>query len=133
MKKRIALYHLSAALLLACAASCPAQNVAQPPTALEAKLQLRESRMVPVTGRSIAVFDVATPRSEIGHRLFRIPEHPAFDSLLTPIVTQRLLDEINRRCETLGRDTLMTSDLIWVYRPYFDWLLPKIPIVGLNP
>ena len=133
MKKKIALYHLLAALLLVCTASCPAQNEAQPPTALEAKLQLRESRMVSVTGRSIAVFDVSTPRSEIGHRLFRIPEHPAFDSLLTPTVTQHLLDEINRRCETLGRDTLMTSDLIWVYRPYFDWLFAEDPHCRIEP
>ena len=134
MKKRIALYHLLVALLLVgAAASCPAQNAAQPPTALEAKLQLRESRMVPVTGRSIAVFDVATPRSEIGHRLFRIPEHPVFDSLLTPAVTQRLLDEINRRCETIGRDTLLTSDLIWVYRPYFDWLFAEDPHCRIEP
>lgn len=134
MKKRIALYHLLVALLLVgAAASCPAQNATQPLTALEAKLQLRESRMVPVTGRSIAVFDVATPRLEIGHRLFRIPEHPAFDSLLTPAVTQRLLDEINRRCETIERDTLLTSDLIWVYRPYFDWLFAEDPHCRIEP
>ena len=96
-------------------------------------LELRNSRMVPVENRAIEIYDVVTPRTEIGQRLFKIHEHPAFDSLLTPEAEQRILSEINLRCNKLDKDTLLTSDLIWVYRPYFDWLFNEDPHCRIEP
>lgn len=96
-------------------------------------LELRNSRMIPVENRAIEIYDVVTPRAEVGQRLFKIHEHPAFDSLLTSEVEQRILSEINLRCNKLAKDTLLTSDLIWVYRPYFDWLFNEDPHCRIEP
>lgn len=111
---------------------CAAQDTVQAKDHTRA-LKLRESRMIPVGNRAIEIYDVVTPKAEIGRRLFKIDEHPAFDSLLTPGVERRILSEINLRCDKLDRDTLLTSDLIWVYRPYFDWLFNEDPHCRIDP
>ncbi len=96
-------------------------------------LKLRKSSMIPVGNRAIEIYDVVTPKAEIGRRLFKIDEHPSFDSLLTSEVERRILSEINLRCDKLDKDTLLTSDLIGVYRPYFDWLFNEDPHCRIEP
>lgn len=90
-------------------------------------LDLRTSRFIEVKDRSIGIYDVTTPRKEVGQRLFRLNEHIAFDSLMTPTITKKILSQINDRCSRLNKDTLLTSDLIWVYQPYLDWLFAEDP------
>lgn len=48
--------------------------------------------------------------------------HPTVDSLLTPTIKEELLQQINYRHTQLGKDTLLTSDLFYILRPYIDWL-----------
>ena len=121
--------------MMVCTILCSGQNIDSARNNTD-RIKLRDSRFIPVKNRSIEIYDVTTPRNEVGKRLFHIPEHIAYDSLLTPTIQQKILAEINKRCDDLGKDTLLTSDLIWVYRPYFDWLFHEDPhyrIEGLIP
>ena len=68
------------------------------------------------------VWDVAYVQNKDWDQLYRIPNHPAFDSLLTKDVEQELLAKINQRRKMLDRDTLYTSDYFYVWKPYFEWL-----------
>lgn len=92
---------------------------------------LQRSRFVPIANRTIAIYDVTTPRSEVG--LFRLSEHPAYDSLMTPETKRELLAQIDRRCERVGKDTLLTSELFWVLKPYFEWLHKEDPHCIIEP
>lgn len=101
--------------------------------------KLMVSRCTPVAGSTPAVCDVRTPRTQEWTRLPRVDAHPAFDSLLTPERERELLERINARLRAYGKDTLLTSDLFHVLRPYFDWLhyedphfriRPRVPTVG---
>jgi len=133
MKNRIIhLRLLFCILAFAAILPCAAQDTIRDKNHTRA-LKLRESRMIPVENRAIEIYDVVTPRAEIGRRLFKIHEHPSFDSLLTSEAERRILSEINVRCNKLDKDTLLTSDLIWVYRPYFDWLFNEDPHCRIEP
>lgn len=83
-----------------------------------------QSRHVPVKERRYDIVDVRTPRTEIGKALFRVERHPGLDSLMirNPGKAREILTEINRRCDELGKDSLLTSELFYVMRPYFDYL-----------
>lgn len=105
---------LLAALLLPAVATRPAD--------LDSLWAVCESRQTPVPERSFAVVDVRTPRTEIGKSLYRVTRHPGLDSLLTEEEEQRILAEINRRCNELGKDSLFTCELFYVLRPFFDRL-----------
>lgn len=133
MKNRITHLQLSFCILtFAAIQPCAAQDTIRTESYARA-LNLRNSRMIPVENRAIEIYDVVTPRTEVGQRLFKIHEHPSFDSLLTFEAEQRILSEINLRCNKLDKDTLLTSDLIWVYRPYFDWLFNEDPHCRIEP
>jgi len=85
-------------------------------------IAVRNSRLRKMENRSVEIYDAVMPRAEIGNSLFRVDRHPVMDSLLTSDVEKRLLAEINDRCDLLGRDSLWSSDLFWVMKPYFEWL-----------
>lgn len=70
---------------------------------------------------SITMMDVKYVRDKDWDILYPIPEHPMFDSLRTPDVSKRLLEEINDRKISVG-DTLRTADLFYIWKPYFEWL-----------
>ncbi len=89
---------------------------------IDSLLAVRNSLLRPVENRSVRIYDAVMPRNEIGNRLFRVGRHPVMDSLLTPDVEKRILAEINGRCDALGKDSLWSSDLFWVMKPYFEWL-----------
>lgn len=91
-------------------------------SAIDSLRSVRDVRLRPVENRSIRIYDVVIPRNEVGSKLFRVNIHPVMDSLLTPDVEKRILSEINGRCDALGMDTLRSSDLFWVMKPYFEWL-----------
>lgn len=80
-----------------------------------------ESRTIRANENGFLVFDVLTPRTEIKD-LFAFPAHPAFDSLLTPEKKAEIRRAIEARCDEIGKDSLLTADLFYVMRPYFDWL-----------
>lgn len=114
--KAFGLKHLLlTALLLPAAASAQTANSADSLWTVFQHLQ------VPVPDRCIAIVDVKMPRNAVGKHLYRIRQHPKLDTLLTPEIERRLLAEINRRCDSLGKDSLLTSELFYVTRPYFDW------------
>ncbi len=91
-------------------------------SAIDSLRSVRDGRLRPVENRSIRIYDVVIPRNEVGSKLFRVNIHPVMDSLLTPDVEKRILSEINGRCDAIGMDTLRSSDLFWVMKPYFEWL-----------
>ncbi|MDE5709133.1 MAG: hypothetical protein K2I32_06790, partial [Alistipes sp.] len=86
-------------------------------------------RSVRIPDRCFAILDYKLPRTRIGleRNLHRIPRHPGLDSLLSPTEKAEVLAEINARCDALGKDSLLTSDLFWVMRPYFDRLHHEDP------
>lgn len=126
------------ALFVFSAAVPPFCNGANAHPSFDSLFEVRKSRMRKVGNRSIDIYDVVTPRAEIGRRLFRVGGHPVMDSLLTPEVESRLLSEINGRCDALGKDSLWSSDLFWVMKPYFDWLhhidphYRTVPVYGIR-
>jgi hypothetical protein len=75
----------------------------------------------------LAIFDVAYVQKDDWGKLFRIPEHPSFDSLLTDEMESSLLSQINDRRRKLQKDTLLTSDLLYIWEPYFLWLHNEDP------
>lgn len=86
-------------------------------------------RCVPVPDRSLALVDYKLSRSAVGleRNLHRVGRHPGLDSLLSPSERAEVLAEINARCDALGKDSLLTSDLFWVMRPYYDRLHHEDP------
>lgn len=79
------------------------------------------------------IWDVSFVQKGDFTELYKIPNHPAFDSLLSQDVEQRLLKEINIRRRELNRDTLLTSDYFYVWKPYFDWLRNEDPHYRITP
>ena len=121
---------LALALLTAIAEPLRAQTAQHPDT-----LPRPAGRTVRLAGRAIAAADYLLPRSRVGldRNLHRIPRHPGLDSLLTPAERAAVVAEINARCDALGKDSLLTADLFWVMRPYFDRLHHEDPHYRIVP
>ncbi len=121
---------LALALLTAIAEPLRAQTAQNPDT-----LPRPAGRTVRLAGRAIAAADYLLPRSRVGldRNLHRIPRHPGLDSLLTPAERAAVVAEINARCDALGKDSLLTADLFWVMRPYFDRLHHEDPHYRIVP
>ena len=81
-----------------------------------------EQRAVPVKNSALAILDVWTLHPGKWTELPTSAIHPTVDSLLTPTIKEKLLQQINSRHTQLGKDTLLTSDLFYILRPYIDWL-----------
>lgn len=94
-----------------------------------------KGRSVPIAGRCFAMLDYKLPRTRVGleRNLHRVPRHPGLDSLLSPAEKAEVLAEINARCDALGKDSLLTSDLFWVMRPYYDRLHHEDPHYRIVP
>lgn len=84
-----------------------------------------------VMGSSIEMFDIKTVRTSGWDSLYRVPEHPAFDMMLTDSVEKSILSEINSRKEEIG-DTLRTADLFYIWKPYFEWMRYIDPHYGMT-
>ncbi|MEG2370487.1 MAG: S41 family peptidase [Alistipes sp.] len=119
--------------LLACML-CVSTSSAQVIDRTDSLWSLLRSRAVPIEGSVPAIMEVRTPHAQEWVRLHRVPKHPVIDSLLTPQKEQELLTEVNNRWRELGKDTLLSSDLVYCLRPYFDWLKYQDPHyrMGLN-
>jgi hypothetical protein len=72
--------------------------------------------------RAFPIYDVRIIQKEDWTSLYKIPEHPSIDSILTIQIEQKILSEINSRRKEFGKDTLLTADLFWIWKPYFDWI-----------
>ncbi len=118
------------ALLLSGIASI---SYAQAPT--QDTLHSTSGRSVSIPGRCFAMLDYKLPRTHVGleRNLHRVPRHPGLDSLLSPAEKAEVLAEINARCDALGKDSLLTSDLFWVMRPYYDRLHHEDPHYRITP
>ena len=83
-----------------------------------------ESFEVRVPNRICALIDINMPRSLIGtgRRLFQVRNHPGLDSLFTEAEMAQIRAEIDARCDSLGKDSLLSSELFYVLRPYLDRL-----------
>lgn len=79
-------------------------------------------RSVSVKNSAVAIFDLKTEHYGDWSDLPICAIHPTIDSLLTPTIKAELLKQINIRYAQLGKDTMLTSDLFYVLRPYIDWL-----------
>ena len=82
---------------------------------------------------SIDNFNMHFVQNKDWTKLYRIPKHPAFDSLLTAEKEEEILIEINRRRRELKSDTLLTADYFYVWKPYFDWLRNEDPHYRIKP
>lgn len=79
-------------------------------------------RAVKVQNSHLIIFDVITLNEKDWKSLYRVPEHPAFDILLTDETEKQILKDINLRRNEIGKDTLLASDIFYIWKPYFDWL-----------
>ncbi|MBQ0053111.1 MAG: hypothetical protein KBS89_01470 [Bacteroidales bacterium] len=70
---------------------------------------------------SIIMNDVLLVKHTDWDSLFSIPEHPSFDSEMNDTISKKILNEINKRKHSIG-DTLCTSDIVYCWKPYFEWL-----------
>lgn len=79
---------------------------------------------VRVPNRLYALIDINMPRSLIGkgRRLFQVRDHPGLDSLFTEDEMAQIRAEIDARCDSLGKDSLLSSEFFYVLRPYLDRL-----------
>ncbi len=84
-----------------------------------------------IENSSMYMYDFKVIRNTGWDTLYRIPEHPAFDIMLTKAVEDSLLAEINYRKEIIG-DTLRTADLFYIWKPYFEWLRDIDPHYNVN-
>ncbi len=86
-----------------------------------------KQRSVAVKNTSAAIFDVKTVCPDNWTQLSVNSMHPVLDSLLTDEKKEALLQQINLRRKQLGKDTLLTADLLFILRPYLDWLQYEDP------
>lgn len=91
---------------------------------LDSIRRVGESFEVRVPNRICALIDINMPRSLIGtgRRLFQVRNHPGLDSLFTEAEMAQIRAEIDARCDSLGKDSLLSSELFYVLRPYLDRL-----------
>lgn len=106
-------------LLLLLAASSLGARAEEPDTLPVSRIRIAD--------RCFAILDTRMPRARVGRKLHTIPNHPGLDSLLSPAEKAEVLAEIDARCDALGKDSLLTSDLFWVMRPYYDRLYHEDP------
>ena len=66
--------------------------------------------------------DIKMPKPKRWKKLWDIPEHPAFDNFVTEQVKDSLLLLINEINGKYTLDSLRTSDLMRIFKPYLDWL-----------
>ena len=87
---------------------------------LDSIRRVGESFEVRVPNRICALIDINMPRSLIGkgRRLFQVHNHPELDSLFTEAEMAQIRAEIDARCDSLGKDSLHTSELLNVPRTY---------------
>lgn len=86
------------------------------------KIESIKRRSVVVKNSDAAIFDLQTILDGDWSELPISSTHPTIDSLLTPTIKEEILQQINMRCAQMGKDTLLTSDLFYILRPYIDWL-----------
>lgn len=119
--------------LLAAAAFFPAMLHAGPDSLsrqqTDSIIRVGKTFEVRVPDRCYAILDINMPRALVGsdRRLFNVPGHPGLDSLLTDAELTQIRAEIDARCDALGKDSLLTSELFWVMRPYLDRLYHEDP------
>ncbi len=115
-------------LALALLASIAGTGRAQSTSAIDS-VHRPAGRTVRIPDRRIAIVDYLTPRSRVGleKNLHRVGRHPGLDTPLTSDEKAAILTEIEARCEALGKDSLLTSDLFWVMRPWYDRLHHEDP------
>lgn len=78
------------------------------------------------------MYDYKTVKTGDWKSLYRVPEHPAFDRLLTDRVADSLLNIINTRKQNVG-DTLFTADLFYIWKPYIEWMYDIDPHYSVTP
>lgn len=92
--------------------------------------QLYLTRLVHITDRAVEAYDSKNPKPR---RLYRVTAHPASDTLLTPEKEAEIMREVDRRYAETGKDSLLTSDMIYVLKPYFEWLRYEDPHYRISP
>lgn len=103
MKSKILIVLLSTYCML-----CPAQN--------------DNYSYVPLKGLVSEIYDITTIRSLVIKNLYEIPQHVGFEEEINDEIRDSLLNEINIRNIVIDKDTLFTSDVFYLYKPYLDWL-----------
>lgn len=99
---------------------------------LDSIRRVGESFEVRVPNRICALIDINMPRSLIGtgRRLFQVRNHPGLDSLFTEAEMAQIRAEIDARCDSLGKDSLLSSELFYVCAPTWTASTTKTPTTG---
>lgn len=81
----------------------------------------------------ITICDIQTAKPSKWSDLIEIVEHPGFDRNLTKEIKDSLLLEINKISKDYPKDSLLSPDLFYIFKPYFMWLRYVDPHYRVNP
>ena len=81
----------------------------------------------------VPVVDVVSIKPSEWHELPDISEHPGISDLLTIDVKDSLLTEINERSAAYPKDTLLSPDVFYIFKPFFMWLRYVDPHYRVSP
>lgn len=81
----------------------------------------------------MSVGDIMTVKPHRWKDLCEINEHPGFVKNFTPEVKDSLLCVINKINKDYPKDTLLSPDLFFIFKPYFMWLRDMDPHYRVRP
>ena len=113
------------AFFYATPAFCNAPSVADSVRVDSTKMNNRFS--VRVENSPHVIFDMALVRRKAWTKLYSIPNHPNLDASLTAADREEILAQVNKRKKELDKDTLLTSDMMYIWQPYFSALHHEDP------
>lgn len=76
---------------------------------------------MPTTTRLGIMYQRMTPTNEVSTLVQPIAKHPAME-LNNPEALDSVRNLVVMRCESIGKDSLMTHELLYVLKPYLDWM-----------
>ncbi|CDN30270.1 hypothetical protein BN938_0164 [Mucinivorans hirudinis] len=87
----------------------------------QSSMQALKDRDIPTTTRLGIMYQRMTPTNEVSTLVQPIAKHPAME-LNNPKALDSVRNLVVMRCESIGKDSLMTHELLYVLKPYLDWM-----------
>lgn len=93
---------------------------------------------IPIENSSVDIADACVIKENIKwNTLYDHPLHPYMDGAITIDIRDSIMNQINKRLSSAS-DSLRTSDIFYIWKPYFEWLNHQdphyvvIPIIPYN-
>ncbi len=102
----------------------------EPMSHRDSMMALYEHRRFRIENRSVEIYDSRNPKPE---SLYRVAYHPHLGKMVSPDDERRIMAEIDERYAELGKDSLTTSEMFYVMKPYFEYLRYEDPHYRVAP